>query len=1056
MSLKLVGKLAIPQVCLVLCFGLISFLAINSSFKSMREHYVEAVIEARFQMIDHMIMESAQKSVSESSLFVELPLVLEAYEIALSGDIYDPYSPQSQQARNLLRKELDPILKSYAEKTGKELELHFHLPNGFSLVRVWREYNTKVDGKWVDISDDLRSFRPTVLRTNSSGRISMGLEPGSSGFAIRGVVPIYAPDGRLLGSMEAVQQFDPILETVADQEKTFIALFANDEVLEFSIELQDSEKYPVLGNFVRVFESNNEQIEALITPEFLEKGKTGIVYAKHGHMTFATYPLNDYQGNQVGVIVFAMDTRSVTGLANTTSIMLVLMLTGLAIVATLILLLRVRRLVINPLSRMRAKIQDITEDRADLSEQLSTRQKDEMGDFAKSFNMLTSKLGGILSERENMFDLIHKESDKFESMAHWYGSLLNSIPFPVSVQDADMNWVFINTALEKLLGKTLEEVKGTPCSSWNVCICNTENCAIACAKRGLRQTQFNYEGASYLVDVEVLKDLDGNTTGYIEVIQDMTAFEELTKQQFEAQLASEAKSAFLAHMSHEIRTPLNAIIGMIGIGLKTDDKAQKNYCLERADSASKQLLSIINDVLDMSKIEADKFELSNAGFDLEQMLINATNLISVQAEAKQINFAVDLHADIPGSVEGDELHLSQVVTNLLSNAIKFTPEKGTITLGIEKLAEIGEEVILKVSITDNGIGISKEQQARLFNTFTQADASITRRFGGTGLGLAISKRIIELMGGTIWVESELGEGSKFMFTVKLRRLEEADKPQLSLEGNRQVPRILAVDDSKEIRESFARLMESLKMPYDTAKSGEEALRMIRYPGAKAYDIIILDGEMPDISGLGLAQRIKRINDKNSIIIMGSQADWSAVEKQAETYGVDYFLSKPLFPSPLVNAINICLSGNPSASFKRSMSRSSLEGCDFSGHTVLIAEDVEINREIIKAVLEDSCMEIEFAENGAIAVDLFSEDPEKYSLIMMDVNMPEMDGYEATRTIRALDLEQAKTVPIIAMTANVFKEDTDKCLASGMNDHAGKPLDINVLYNLLTKYLSKAS
>jgi signal transduction histidine kinase/CheY-like chemotaxis protein len=379
--------------------------------------------------------------------------------------------------------------------------------------------------------------------------------------------------------------------------------------------------------------------------------------------------------------------------------------------------------------------------------------------------------------------------------------------------------------------------------------------------------------------------------------------------------ASQAKGDFLSHMSHEIRTPLNAIIGMINIGIHTEDIDKKNYCFERADSASKHLLNLINDVLDMSKIEAEKFELSYETFAFERLIANVTSVANVRAEEKQLTFTVNLDESVPAYIESDELRLSQVITNLLTNAIKFTPEKGTVILSIKEWERLGEdELILQFEVADSGIGISKEQQDRLFTSFSQADASISSKFGGTGLGLAISKQIVELMDGSIWVESEIGHGSKFIFTIKVKKAEGT----------------------------------------------------------------------PLTSGV----RNQLLHHRH----------------------------------------------------------------DFATHTMLIAEDIEINREILSAILDETNVAIDYAEDGNEAVAIFREDPEKYSLILMDINMPGMNGYDATKAIRALNLANAKTIPIIAMTANVFKEDIEKCIQCGMNGHTGKPVDIEALLEILNEYL----
>jgi signal transduction histidine kinase/CheY-like chemotaxis protein len=425
-------------------------------------------------------------------------------------------------------------------------------------------------------------------------------------------------------------------------------------------------------------------------------------------------------------------------------------------------------------------------------------------------------------------------------------------------------------------------------------------------------------------DIHLTRLIAGAVTGLIiraNAEQELVAAKEL------AEDSSRAKSNFLSRMSHEMRTPMNAIIGMTAIALESQDKKKIDYCLDRINNATFYLLGLINDILDMSRIEEGKLELSSSEFDFEKMLKKVTGMVSLPIEEKKQRFTVRIEKGVPSRIIADEERLSQVLAKLLSNAAKFTPEQGTISLSVKKTAGRDNVCTLCFDVVDSGIGISGEQKKKLFELFEQGDGTMARRYGGTGLGLALSKSIIELMGGEIRVASEPGKGSAF--TVEI-----------------------AVEQGKT------------GAPGDTANAGEAG---------------------PN-TGLPLPR-----DDSG-----GAQP--------------------------------------------------------FSGRIMLLAEDVEINREIIMSLLEDTGIRIECAVNGAEALRFFTRNPAKYDIILMDIHMPEMDGYEATSLIRASAAPEAKTVPIIAMTANVFQEDIDKCLEAGMNGHLGKPVDFEKLMAQLRKYL----
>jgi signal transduction histidine kinase/DNA-binding response OmpR family regulator/HAMP domain-containing protein len=527
---------------------------------------------------------------------------------------------------------------------------------------------------------------------------------------------------------------------------------------------------------------------------------------------------------------------------------------------------------------------------------------------------------------------------------------------------------------------------------------------------------------------------------------------DLAQAQEDAMAASRAKGDFLSSMSHEIRTPINAITGMTAIARAANNVERKDYCLSKIEDASTHLLGVINNILDMSKIEANKFELSRQIFNFERMLQKVAAVINFRVDQKQQNFIVRLDKDIPLMLAGDDQRLAQVITNLLSNAVKFTPEGGSIRVDTKFIEKKDKFCTIQVSVTDSGIGISREQQSRLFKSFSQAERDTSRKYGGTGLGLAISKQIVEMMNGRIWIESEPGKGSTFSFIVRMERAP-AGEAYGVLKGENRSLRILAVDDDPETLRYFGVIAERFGFPCDLASGGEEALALIEKNGP--YTFYFIDWRMPGINGVELSRKIKeRGKEKNSIIIMFSAAELSVIEEEAKSSGVDKFLSKPFFPSTIMDCINDCIG----AEYHRENNEAAEDdaGC-FDGYRLLLVEDVPINQEIVMAFLEHTKIGIDCAEDGSAALAAYCAEPGKYDSILMDVQMPKMDGFEATGRIRAFEHEKALApVPIVAMTANVFREDIEKCLAAGMDDHLGKPLGLQELMSKLRRYLPEGA
>jgi PAS domain S-box-containing protein len=572
--------------------------------------------------------------------------------------------------------------------------------------------------------------------------------------------------------------------------------------------------------------------------------------------------------------------------------------------------------------------------------------------------------------------------------------------------------------------------------------------------------------------ISPIKNSEGEITHFVAVKQDITERkqmeEELIRARRAADDANKAKGDFLANMSHEIRTPMNAVIGMAHLALKTDLSPKQRDYLKKIQTSANALLGIINDILDFSKIEAGKMDIESVDFNLEEVMENLANLVTVKAQEKEdLEVLFNTNREVPRFLVGDPLRLGQVLINLANNAVKFT-DSGEIVVSSELLEQNEDRVTLKFSVRDTGIGLTEEQAGKLFQSFSQADTSTTRKYGGTGLGLAISKKLVNMMGGEIWVESECGQGTTFSFTVNFGLGKERAKKRFAISTDLRGMKVLVVDDNVTSRDILKDMLESFTFKVTVAASAQEGITELENaPKDQPFELVVMDWKMPEMDGIAAAERIKNHSRLTKIpaIVLVTAYGREEVMQQAEQVGLDGFLLKPISPSVLFDAsVQAFGEGIPEESRVRRRDQKEAEVLkQIQGAHVLLVEDNEINQQVATEILEGAGLKVSLANNGQEAIDAVMKN--EYDAVLMDVQMPVMDGYTATKRIRKWEggmrnkirkdtdsKSKIEGLPIIAMTAHAMAGDADKSLAAGMSDHVTKPIDPDQLFGTLQKWI----
>lgn len=733
----------------------------------------------------------------------------------------------------------------------------------------------------------------------------------------------------------------------------------------------------------------------------------------------------------------------------------------IAIVVGLAVRIALRNLVIKRIDELAKAASQIGEGKWDAP--LPPEKPDEIGTLTRTFRVMSDEI------RAHVTHLEQRVAERTQALAEnqqRLQTIMDSVQELIVMKDCEGRYMVVNHSWEQAMGVKRDDITGK--SAFDVFPRETAQAITKLEKEVMQsgrsstaeQEIYHPDGSRhvYLITQVPLKDTSGAVfcliTSSTDITELMELQEELRKAKEAADEANRAKGEFLARMSHEIRTPMNAIIGMSHLALQTELTAKQEDYIAKVNQSAHSLLGIINDILDFSKIEAGKLELESIEFELDEVLDKVASLTALKAEEKGLELLFSRDEAVPDYLLGDPLRLSQVLINLTNNAVKFT-ESGEVVIETELVSSDATHFILQFSVHDTGIGITKDNMSRLFESFSQADGSTTRKYGGTGLGLAICRRIAELMGGRIWVESESGKGSTFSFTAVFGISPKQRIPHLAPSPDLSGKRALIVDDSKTARTILSHALKSFRFEVTAVASGSEAIRELEQAAKeKPYEIVLMDWKMPGLNGI---ETIRKIKENRHIVpvpkfVMVTAFGREEVIKAAGEVGVDGFLLKPVSNSILYDTL-IGVMGHEVPLRRRraqigSFNMESLK--PIRGARVLLVEDNELNRQVASELLDKAGLLVSVACNGREAVQAVAE--ESFELVLMDIQMPEMDGIEATRTIRADEKNSLEMLPIIAMTAHAMAGDRERSIEAGMNDHVTKPIDPDELFSALLRWI----